>query len=147
MNMLPADQLELITAAVDGELSATEARAFRRLLDASPEARALYAKFQADSDRVRALPRATPPVDLQKKILARLATVTPRPLATPAKPRQPEPSPARRSVPAWVPVAVAASVLLCVTAGSFAFFNAQTKSPMAKAKNPWSDALPATQES
>lgn len=144
--MLPADQLELITAAVDGELSATETCAFRRLLETSPEARALHAKLKADSDRVRALPRATPPADLQKKILARLATVTPRPLATPAKPRQAEPPPARRKLPAWVPIALAASVLLCVTAGSFAFFSAQTPGPSAK-KHPWSDALPAAQES
>jgi anti-sigma factor RsiW len=145
--MLPADQLELMTAAVDGELSATEAAALRRLLAGSPQARALFAKLKADSERVRALPRTAPPADLQKKILARLATAPARPLATPAKPRQPEPRPTRRGVPAWVPVAAAASVLLCVTAGSFAFFNAQTKAPTAKAKNSWSDVLPAAQES
>ena len=44
-NMIPADQKELITAAVDGELSATEAHAFRRLLDNSAAARSLYAKL------------------------------------------------------------------------------------------------------
>ena len=59
--MITADQTELITAAVDGELSATEVRIFRRLLDNSGEARALYAKLRADRDRVRNLPLATPP--------------------------------------------------------------------------------------
>ncbi len=136
--MLPAEQLELITAAVDGELSATEARAFRRLIAASPEARALYAKLKADSARVRALPQATPPADLHNKILSRLASSTP----APAKPL---PQPTRRRLPTWAPAALAASVLLCVTAGSFAFFNSQSK-PNSIVKNPWANALPAAQD-
>ena len=157
--MLPAEQLELITAAVDGELSAPQRRACRRLLKTSPEARTLYRKLKADRDRLRALPRATPPADLRAKILARIANTTPAPVVTPAKPapvatptkpRLPlAPQPVRRtlrSLPAWVPVAVAASVLLCVTAGSFAFFNGQSKPKTDSAKNPWSDALPAGQD-
>lgn len=143
--MLPADQLELITAAVDGELSATEARAFRRLLDVSHEARALYAKLLADSVRVRALPRATPPADLRTKILNRIATATPKPRTRPARsaPRF-APEPVRRKLPAWVPAALAASVLLSVTAGSFAFFHRSNPQPIAK--NPWSNALPVIQD-
>ena len=149
--MITADQTELITAAVDGELSATEVRAFRRLLDNSAEARALYAQLRANRDRVRNLPLATPPADLHAKIIARIATVTPAPakkvasqLAEPARPAQP--APFRRN-PLWVPVAVAAGLLLCVTAGSFAFFNGQSGAKGQVAKNPWSDALPAAQDS
>lgn len=144
--MIPADQQELITAAVDGELSAPEARAFRRLLDASPEARALYAELSADRARVRALPQAAPPADLKAKILASIAAATPRPVVVPAVPAkqlaEPRPQPAFRRTPAWVPVAAAASLLLGVTAVSFAYFNRQTQHERAAAKTPWSDALP-----
>ena len=149
--MIPADQKELITAAVDGELSATEARAFRRLLDNSAEARATYAKLRADRDRVRSLPLAMPPADLHAKIIARIASATPaptpaptrKPAARPAEPAQPFPF---RRTPVWVPVAVAAGLLLCITAGSFAFFNSQSGAKNQVAKHPWSDALPAQQD-
>ena len=161
--MLSAEQLQLITAAVDGELSATEARAFRLLLSTSAEAREVYAKLKADSDRVRTLPRATPPADLTAKVMARIASATPapvrkpaktpsksaKPLAEPAKPvhaKEME-EPARRELPGWVPAAIAAGLLLCVTAGSFAYF--ASGSPPANpntAKNPWSNALPAPQD-
>lgn len=157
--MLPADQLELITAAVDGELSATEARAFQRLLESSAEARALYTKLQNDSARVRRMPQVPAPADLTAKILARIAATTPaprprtarpaptaprpQPLTQPAHPAKPAPA---HRFPTWVPVAIAASLLLCVTAGSFAFFNNQTSAKNAVAKNPWSNALPAPQE-
>jgi anti-sigma factor RsiW len=145
--MIPADQLELITAAVDGELSATEARAFRRLLDASPEARALYGKLRADSARVQALPRVAPPVNLRTRILARVAHAPVKDRPQPAQPAQPATRrlPARR-IPAWVPAAVAASVFLCVTAGSFAFFNGQSRPQNTAVRNPWSNALPAPQD-
>lgn len=141
--MMPADQTALITAAVDGTLSTTELRAFRKLLEASPEARALYAKLKSDRDRVRALPRVAPPADLHAKILAKLATATPAPVATPAKPRRYEPS---RRFSAWAPVAAAACLLFGVTAISFAYFNHQSKATAA-AKNPYADALPAAQDS
>ncbi len=149
-----AEQLELMTAAVDGELSATEARAFRQLLSASSEARAVFAKLKADCDRLRALPRSAPPVDLRAKIMARIAATTPVPTVAPAEPKQAaQPAqPAQpagrpqRGVPSWVPVAIAAGVMLCITAGSFAFFNSQNApSKNSIAKNPWSNALPATQ--
>jgi negative regulator of sigma E activity len=138
-----AAQLELITAAVDGELSAAERRALRTLMASSAEARALYARLKADSERVRTLPRAAAPADLHAKVMARLAASTPVPTrktapapaqpATPAQPAQPA-LPPRRRIPAWVPVAVAASVLLCVTAGSFAFFSQGGANATAKQK-------------
>lgn len=146
---MTAEQLELITAAVDGELSAVESRAFRRLLETSPEARAMFSKLKADSVRVRALPRATPPADLRAKILAKLAAITPAPVAKPAQPVQPaQPAPVPvRGAPSWLPVAIAAGVLLCITAGSFAFFASDSGSGKgATAKAPWSNALPAIQD-
>jgi anti-sigma factor RsiW len=168
--MIPAAQLELITAAVDGELSTSEERVFRRLLAASAQARALYEKLQADRARVGALPQATPPGDLRAKILARIATATPAPRthpnlnqkpvkrtpqsAPPAQLAQPAQNPVHgsvpfpsRRVPAWVPVAVAASLLVCVTAGSFAFFSTQGAARNQNtAKHPWTNALPVAHD-
>jgi anti-sigma factor RsiW len=108
--MLPADQLELLTAAVDGELTPPEALQLRRLLDGSAEARSVYALLKGDSDRLRALPPAAPPNDLRDRVLAALPVITP-----------PLPA-ARRLAPRWAPLAVAASLLLAVTALSFWFF-------------------------
>jgi negative regulator of sigma E activity len=157
--MLSAEQRELITAALDGELSETEVRALRQLLSTSPEARDLIDKLKADRERVRSLPlpQVNPPAELCAKIMARIADTTPapRPKSTqPTKQTKPakapsvhpaQPAPARRRLPSWVPVALAASVLLCVAAGSFAFFTSKTPGN-GLAKNPWSHVLPAPQE-
>jgi hypothetical protein len=159
--MLTAEQRELITGAVDGELSATEARACLQLLEASAEARELHAQLTALSRRVRTLPQsqATPPADLRAKIMARVAASTPAPASprkkqpalTPktmpaplAHPASPAPTPpARRAIPSWLPVVVAAGVLICVAAGSFTLFS---KPGSATAKNPWAHTLPAPQD-
>ncbi len=150
--MIPAEHQELIAAAVDGELSASEVRALRRVLDHSAEARSLYARLKADRDRVRSLPQVAAPADLRAKILARIAAATPAPrvvkpirVVQPGRPTHPLPAPPRR-YSAWVPVAVAASLLLCVTAASFAFFNSQSGDQPHAAKSPWSNALPAPVE-
>jgi|SRR5579883_525020 len=158
MTMLSTEQLELITVAVDGELSVTEARAFRRLLESSAEARALFAKLKADSERVQSLPQAAPPSDLHAKIMARIATATPLPSPKrakpassstpnqPAEPARPAPaphaSPSRRT-PAWVPAALAASLLLGIAVGSFTFFRGQSEPQYATGKQPWAHSLPA----
>jgi hypothetical protein len=133
--MITDEQLLLITAAIDGELSAAEASRLRKLLDSSAEARAVHARLKADSERLRSLPHATPPADLQARVMRRIAALTPPPeLAPKAEPAQrpvarpaPEPAPvAPRRLPAWVPAAVAASLLLGVTGGSFWFFSRTT---------------------
>jgi negative regulator of sigma E activity len=147
--MMTPNQLELITAAVDGELSATEYPALRDLLAKSSEARTLHAKLLADSRRLRALPQIVPPANLQAKILAAIAASpasqpSKQPLAEPAK--TPVRSLPRRSVPSWLPIASAASVLIGIAACSFAFFNAQNPTrPVAKSQ--WSDSLPASNDS
>ncbi len=144
---MTADQLLLITAAVDGELSATEARAFRLLIASCAEARDLYAKLKADSDRVRGLPRVAIPADLHAKILAKLAATPPAPQVRPQPHAEPSPTPIPlRRFPAWVPVAAAASVFLCLAAASFAFFSSPGAPNGGVAKNHWSNVLPAPQE-
>ena len=154
--MIPAEHQELITAAVDGELSAVELRALQRVLDLSAEARTFYVKLKADRDRVRSFPQVAPPADLRAKILARIASATPAPhtakpirIAQPARSANPNAQPApvpTRKFATWAPVAVAASLLLCITAASFAFFNSQSDEKPHAAKQPWSNALPAPVE-
>ncbi len=141
--MMTEDQLHLLTAAIDGELTPKEARRLRRLLASSAEARALFAQMTADSGRLQTLPKIAPPATLQKRILAAVA-VLPPPVSQPS-PTHPSRQPQRdatpviepatlpfpgtsRKVPRWVPVAVAASLLLGVTAGSFWFFTRADRS-------------------
>jgi hypothetical protein len=114
------EQLHMITAAVDGELSERDARRFCWFLDSSAEARALYAKLRANSKRLRGLPRVVPPADLHARVMAKVAALPARTEPTP-KPEPAHTTPAYRG-PQWVPVAVAASLLIGVTASSFWYF-------------------------
>jgi hypothetical protein len=125
MTMLTDDQLQLITAAIDGELTTAEGRRFRQLLETSPEAREMYARLGADRERLRNLPRVAPPADLTHRVMRKIAALAPAPVVAPkAEPaKQPaEPLPRARRLPVWVPAAVAASVLVGVAASSFWLF-------------------------
>jgi hypothetical protein len=143
--MLNEPLLELITAAVDGELSPAETLRLRRELDASAEARAVFARLKSDSARLRALPPVPPPADLHRRVLAAVADVQPQPV--PASDRQPLPVPPPATVPfayhprnpkawRWVPAAVAASVLVGVAASSFLFFRQGGERPVARGLRP-----------
>lgn len=109
--MIPDDQIHLLTSAADGELSALQERALKAILAASAEARDLYRKLCGDRDRLKALPRVAPPLDLRARILAQL----PAPIIAPRR----DPAPAARP---WLPLALAASVMLGLAASSFWFF-------------------------
>ena len=115
--MLADDLKELISAAIDRELSPDETRQVRELLKASPEARAFYNQLKADRDRLRGLLPVPPPADLHDRIMARLPQAAP--LSTPA------PAGARRNGVSrhLVPVALAASLLISLTAASFWYFS------------------------
>ncbi|MFM8275112.1 MAG: anti-sigma factor family protein [Gemmata sp.] len=143
---MTADQRELIAAAVDGELSGTEERAFRLLLATSAQARQLYEKLQADSKRVRSLSRVAPPADLQTRILTKLAGATPprKPNADPKPVHRPH-APSRRGLSAMAPFALAASVFLCLATASFLYL---TRGTGVKdiAKTNWTNVLPGPQE-
>ncbi|AMV26512.1 hypothetical protein VT84_19085 [Gemmata sp. SH-PL17] len=143
--MTPA-QLELITAAVDGELSPTETRGLNHLLSTSAEARTLYAKLQANRDRVRALPRVAPPADLKAKVMTCVAALAPAPRVKPKSIIQPVPVRSRSGgVLAWVPLALAASVFLCMAVASFMYFSNQGGSPsVAKDNGPGAELPPHT---
>lgn len=108
---MPTDaDLILLTAAVDGELTPAQAKAVRRLLAADPAAARLFAQLKADAARLKALPRRQAPAGTARRVMARVAALPATPARKPARPA------------AWVPFAVAASVLVAVAAGSFYFF-------------------------
>ncbi len=127
--MLTDQQLTLITAAIDRELTSSEWVALQQLLSVSSEARQLYTQLADDSRRLQRLRWQDVPVppDVSERIRAKIAalptglqwhTVIAAPAATPEGPGS------HRSV--WqhlVPIAVAACVLFAVTMTSFAVFS------------------------
>jgi anti-sigma factor RsiW len=121
--MIPANQRELLTAAVDGELTPAERKAAERLLRESAAARALFAQLKADAARLRKLPKASAPADLSDNVLATIRDRAMRP--TPLPPARPA---GRRfnwsALPVWANIVTAAGVLLTITAGSYLYFAA-----------------------
>ncbi|MCZ2342293.1 MAG: hypothetical protein LC104_10925, partial [Bacteroidales bacterium] len=108
--MLNETQRELLTAAVDGELSARQEVALARLLESSGEARVLLRELRAVRQRLQRLPRRTAPPQLAARIMDRIAPTSP---GTPGRWVPP-----RRLVRA-LPYAIAASVLLIAGLGVF----------------------------
>lgn len=111
--MLSPQELELLTARVDGEMTPRQRRRVGRLLERSREARQVLRQLQEDARQIRQLPLVPAPIDLSDSVL----TIIKR-RATPAAPRRlPAAPPAR--VPMWVGLASAAAVLLVVGFGSY----------------------------
>jgi hypothetical protein len=118
--MLSDRHCQLLTAYVDGELSARERRAVARLLDQSPEARAFLDKLESDSHELRRLPVRRAPTTLADVVMQTLADDRPRPV------RLPRPTPTvagARGIPLWLGLPAAACLLLAVTGGTFVFFS------------------------
>jgi len=115
--MMTSNELSLITAAVDGEISSEQARACRRLFADQPAAAKLFRQLKADAARVKAYPRATAPLALTATIMAHVATL---PAHQPIVPSTAVPM---RRVVTSLPYAVAASILLSVVFGSFWVFS------------------------
>src|SRR5262245_1123595 len=104
--MLSDRLTQLLTAYIDGELSARQRKAVTRLLERSPQARELLRRLEADSRTLRALPRQAPARDLSGDVLRTIAA------------RRLSPAQRRRAragtsvIPVWAGFAAAASVLL-----------------------------------
>ncbi len=112
--MLTDAELTLISAAVDGELSPADARRYQALVAANPFAAAVADQFRVTAERLGRMRKRLAPALLLPKVMARLPVVV---AVTPARGR------ARR--PVWQPFAIAASLLFCVSVGSFWFFSAR----------------------
>ena len=133
--MLTVDQLNLITAGVDGDLTDAEAESLCRLLDESELARRTYNHLRADSLRLQSLSRLQPPADLQARVMARIAALgRPAPIVL-ARRAEPAQAPDRRMRRQWVPVAVAASLLVGIAGASFLLFSGDRDNP-STAHNP-----------
>ncbi len=111
-----ADRLcQLLTAYVDGELSARQRKAVRRLLAQSAEARALLQKLQGDADQLRGLPRLQLAAAFSEQVLHAIADRNLRPTRRPR-------TFAAAGAPAWPGLAAAAAVLLVISGASYFFF-------------------------
>lgn len=110
--MLTEPEQILIAAAVDGGLTPAELKAFDHLLASKPEAGRLFGQLKAQAARLAALPKRPAPKTLAATVMARVRPITPA--RTPVRGRS------------WLPVAVAASLFVAVTAGSFLFFRGNT---------------------
>lgn len=111
--MLTANELELLTAAVDGELSPARSVVFRRLLTLQPEAAAMFRVLKADAAKVRATAGRSIPVSQVSAVTARIV-----PKAQPRTVR----APSRRAL--LLQYAVAASVFFTLCSASFWIFTA-----------------------
>lgn len=121
--MTDAD-LELISAAVDGELPPADLAAFRRLIAGSPAAARWHAALVRDRDRLRAVRPVAAPAGLAAGVAARLAPATPHRAVVSTR-RRP-----------WVPMAVAASFFLAVGTATFLVVGGRTGSETAEQKRP-----------
>ncbi|MSR52007.1 MAG: hypothetical protein EXS09_01800 [Gemmataceae bacterium] len=114
---------ELLTVAVDGELTPAERRAVDRALRESESARTLFAKLQADKARIKSLPRVAAPCDLAGNVLTIIQDRAMNPTPLP---------PVGRAVrkfnwsmlPIWFNVATAVAILVVVSLGSYSYFAA-----------------------
>ena len=113
--MLTALELELLTAAVDGDLSPSRAVAFSQLLKAKSEATNLFRALESDAGKLRAAIPGPIPASQVSAILARI-----QPLARPRRA-----VPARRSI--FLQYATAAAVFFTGCSATFWYFTAQDR--------------------
>jgi hypothetical protein len=120
--MLSERVCKALSAFVDGEASPALREAVLRLVHRSAEARAYLDKLNRDRRRLQALPRKQLSPDFPDQVLAAVAQ---RRLTLRQK-LAPRPRP---TLPAWVGVAAAASVLLLVGFAAFSFFRQPAPAP------------------
>jgi hypothetical protein len=112
--MVTDHQKQLLTAFVDGELSARQRNAADRLLRESPDARELLRRLQDDAAQIRDLPRRR----LDPGFTARVVQALPHRRFTMVRPSRP----VQRTLPGWVGLAAAASVVLAISTGTYFYF-------------------------
>jgi len=112
--MLAERCLELLTAYVDGQLSARQQRLVQKLLKKSPEARTMLRKLQQDSRDLMELPSPPPAPDVSLSVMQAIAQRGLHPGRRRSRPVG--------TVPLWRVAAAAAAVLLLTAGASFLFF-------------------------
>jgi hypothetical protein len=132
--MVPDENSELLSAYLDGELGARQRKEVARLLEGSPEARALLGKLERDAQVLRQLSPCKVPFDLSGTILANIAAegITPSRLPEPVVGRPTT----RRRFPIWTRYAAAAAVLLAVSLGLWLKFGGAGQGPADVAQVP-----------
>jgi negative regulator of sigma E activity len=118
--MLPEHYRERLTAAIDGELSAAERSALRRLLRDSAEARELFARLKQDAQRVRGLKPVRPPSDIASEVVQAIADRALSP--TPLPPHRSRRWLGWTNPAAWATISAAAAILLSVGVGTYLYF-------------------------
>jgi hypothetical protein len=111
--MLTSDELELLTAAVDGELTPRQRRQVARLLRSKPEARRVFSELRGDSRELQKMPAVPAPSGIHRVVVEAVARLPVPKAKTP--PARPQP----RRLPVWLGYAAAAAVLLAVGLMSF----------------------------
>jgi hypothetical protein len=130
LTVLSEQDRQLLTAYVDGELSARQQQSASRLLEHSAEAQEFIRQLQADAATLRSLPRRQLGPEFSEKVLA---TIDERWMFGPHRPRL-----ARGSVySGWIGLAAAAAVLFVVGTGVTLYFYSlpQHQQKIAVAKN------------
>jgi len=112
--MLNETERELIAAAVDGTHSPSNEAAFRSLLADSTEAVVLFQQLQKHAAQLRAATRYPAPAPLAGRVMAQVSALPPLSLmdvqsAQPIIDRK----------PTWLPICIAAALLLAVGSTSF----------------------------
>lgn len=102
---------QLLATYVDGELPSRQREAATRLLEQSAEARAFVRQLEADAAALRRLPRRELGPEFSERVLSALGD--PRPHGSPYRRFRQTPV-----YPAWVGLAIAASVLFVVGVGA-----------------------------
>lgn len=134
--MLSERITQLISAYVDGELSARERRAVSRLLRKSPEARLLLHQMKQDSMILRKLPRRKTQLDLSGSVMGTISlrniqlpkiesTVAAQTLVAAEKRR-----------PLWLKLTAAVVLLSVVGLGSYFIFSAALNPNTARSTGP-----------
>ncbi len=115
--MLPSHLQELLTAAVDGEMTSAEQRLVEKLLRDSEPARQFHAQLQSDAARLRRLPAAMPPEDLAANVMNliddRCMLPTPLPMQRRKKTRN------LQQLMPWISVSTAAVAIIAVSLFSY----------------------------
>jgi len=113
--MIPELDRQLLTAYLDGELSARQSRQALKLLHRSGEARDLFRQLQDNARALRRLRRIHPRPALSDSVLQLIR-------ARQIQPRKRPVAATRRTLPAWAGYAAAAAVLVMVCGASYLFF-------------------------